>query len=232
MAQHANAMELNRVERRSLIVASCLVALGAAVRLQVGPGEATWAWRPPEGANGSLDSTRARVEREIARAARIATPLAEGERLDPNEAPDEELQRLPGIGPGKAAAIIEARRDDPFHSAEELTRVPGLGPVTVERLKPHLRFAPAVPVRGPPGPVEGEAAAPGHDPTEAADLLDLNRAGVADLERLPGLGPVRARAIVEYRTRNGPFRSVDHVTAVPGIGPALLERLRPFLRAR
>lgn len=225
-------MELNRVERRALLIASSLVVLGAAVRLGVGPGESTWAWRPHAEEGGSLDSTRARVQREIERAARIATPLEDGERLDPNLAPEEELQRLPGIGPGKAAAIIEARRAGPFFSAGELTRVPGLGPVTVERLRPHLRFGPGEP---PPGSTRVDTPPPvekGREPPAVHEMLDLNRAGSRELERLPGLGPVRARAIVEHRERSGPFRSIDALTEVSGIGPALLERLRPRLRVR
>lgn len=226
-------MELNRVERRALLIASSLVVLGAVVRLGVGPGEATWAWRPHAETDGSLDSTRARVEREIERAARIATPLADGERLDPNLAPEEELQRLPGIGPGKAAAIVEARRAGPFLSADELTRVPGLGPVTVERLRQHLRFGAGDLSRSSPGadgaprPVDS-----GFERLAGDETLDLNQAQTAELERLPGLGPVRARAIVEHRERNGPFRSIEEITTVTGIGPALLERLRPRLRVR
>lgn len=227
-------MELNRIERRALLAASALVVLGAAVRVGIGPGEATWAWRSDAPAGGALDSTRARVEREIARAERIATPLADGETLDPNVAPDEELQRLPGIGPGKARAIIAARQTASFRSAEELVRVPGLGPATVARLRPYLRFPDGSREDGPlAAPPTGRPSAsqvagrPG-----GAAFLDLNEAGAAELEALPGLGPVRAAAIVTYRTRHGPFAAVEDLTAVPGIGPTLLKRLRPYLRVR
>lgn len=227
-------MELNRVERRALLIASSLVVLGAAVRLGVGSSEATWAWRPSAEAAAGLDSTRARVQREIERAERIATPLADGERLDPNLAPDEELQRLPGIGPGKAAAIIEARRAGPFLSADELTRVPGLGPVTVQRLRPHLRFTPDAAQSGPQRAGSAQPATGSEFGLPAADIgiLDLNHAQPVQLERLPGLGPARAQAIVDYRKRNGPFGSIEEITSVPGIGSALLEQLRPRLRVR
>lgn len=56
--------------------------------------------------------------------------------------------------------------------------------------------------------------------------VDLNRAGVDQLEELPGVGPATAAAIVEYRERNGPFATVDDLESVPGIGPAKLERIR------
>jgi len=61
-------------------------------------------------------------------------------------------------------------------------------------------------------------------------LVDLNRATVAELDQLPGVGPSTARAIVDHRTRNGPFASVDDLLAVRGIGPAKLAELKPFVR--
>ena len=61
-------------------------------------------------------------------------------------------------------------------------------------------------------------------------LLDLDSATVADLDRLPGIGPVLAARIVEHRQLHGRFHRVDELLLVPGIGPRLLERLRPWLR--
>lgn len=57
--------------------------------------------------------------------------------------------------------------------------------------------------------------------------VDLNRAGSAALTALPGIGPVLAERIVEHRERHGPFASIDELRAVRGIGPRLIERLRP-----
>ncbi len=59
--------------------------------------------------------------------------------------------------------------------------------------------------------------------------LDLNTASVEELERLPGIGPRTAQAIVDYRLKHGPFRRLEDLLAVPGIGPATLERLRPLV---
>lgn len=59
--------------------------------------------------------------------------------------------------------------------------------------------------------------------------VDLNRATASELEALPGIGPSIASAIVEHRERAGPFASVDDLLDVPGIGPARLEELRPFV---
>ena len=60
--------------------------------------------------------------------------------------------------------------------------------------------------------------------------LDLNAATAAELDALPGIGPVLAARIVEHRRQHGAFRSVEELLSVPGIGPRLLARLRPALR--
>lgn len=90
--------------------------------------------------------------------------------------------------------------------------------------------APGAAATGPPAP-EDPAAAGAGAPAPPADRLDLDRATAVELDRLPGIGPVLARRIVEHRARHGPFRSPEELLAVPGIGPRLLERMRPHLRA-
>jgi competence ComEA-like helix-hairpin-helix protein len=59
--------------------------------------------------------------------------------------------------------------------------------------------------------------------------LPLNRVGAKDLSLLPGIGPVRASAIVEDRAEHGAFATVRALTRVRGIGSKTVERLRPFL---
>jgi len=54
--------------------------------------------------------------------------------------------------------------------------------------------------------------------TAAGGLVDLNTAGVSELDALPGIGPVLAQRIVDHRAREGPFTSVDQLDDVPGIG--------------
>lgn len=66
--------------------------------------------------------------------------------------------------------------------------------------------------------------------TPAIDVvIDLNRANAAELDCLPGIGPVLARRIIDYRTRHGRFSRCEELLAVPGIGPRLLERVRPHV---
>jgi competence protein ComEA len=94
----------------------------------------------------------------------------------------------------------------------------------------------AVPVAGQPAPVlaeggGGSAGGPGGTGGGSGDdkvvgTVDLNTATEAELEGLPGVGPSTAAAIVEHRTSSGPFRSVEDLLDVRGIGDAKLEQLR------
>lgn len=75
----------------------------------------------------------------------------------------------------------------------------------------------AVPV--PERPQETESAA------QPAGPIDLNRASAGELTRLPAIGPKIARRIVDDRNQRGPFKSVDDLSRVKGIGKKTLERL-------
>jgi competence protein ComEA len=55
-----------------------------------------------------------------------------------NDASADELERLPGVGPAKAKAIVEHRRSHPFHRVDDLTKVKGIGKKTFARLRPYL----------------------------------------------------------------------------------------------
>jgi competence protein ComEA len=81
----------------------------------------------------------------------------------------------------------------------------------------------------PPLPGDATTSAPAPAPGAALAPVDVNTAGIAELEALPGIGPALARAIVEERARRGGFASVDELLAVPGIGDARLADLRPHV---
>jgi competence ComEA-like helix-hairpin-helix protein len=66
-------------------------------------------------------------------------------------------------------------------------------------------------------------------PLASGQTLDPNRASARDLDRLPGVGAGTASRIVEERTRSGPFASVEELLRVRGVGPALIERIRPHV---
>jgi competence protein ComEA len=65
-----------------------------------------------------------------------------------------------------------------------------------------------------------------------AARVDINRAGAAELQRLPGIGPKLAERIIAYRQEHGSFASVDELGDVAGIGAKKLDRLRPFAAIR
>ncbi|MFW3170213.1 helix-hairpin-helix domain-containing protein [Geodermatophilus sp. CPCC 206100] len=83
----------------------------------------------------------------------------------------------------------------------------------------------AVGVPGAPA-ATGAAAGPGGGPGP----VDLNAATAADLDALPGIGPVLAQRIVDHREQQGPFRSVEQLDDVPGIGPATFAELAELVR--
>jgi competence protein ComEA len=58
----------------------------------------------------------------------------------------------------------------------------------------------------------------------------VNTASAAELELLPGIGPALAGRIIEHRQANGPFRAVEDLTKVRGIGPKTLDKLRPRVK--
>lgn len=81
---------------------------------------------------------------------------------------------------------------------------------------------------GVPGAVAAPVAAGGAG-GPAGGPVDLNAATVADLDALPGIGPVLAQRIVDHRTANGPFASVEQLDDVSGIGPALYGEVSPLV---
>jgi len=86
-------------------------------------------------------------------------------------------------------------------------------------------------VSGPIGIERGVSATDGSgDASPASNLVDINSASQEQLETLPGIGPVKAQNIINYRQQT-PFRSVDELESVDGIGPITLEKLRPLVTA-
>jgi competence protein ComEA len=62
-----------------------------------------------------------------------------------------------------------------------------------------------------------------------AGPVSLSSATIEELDELPGVGPITAQKIVDYRAEHGPFGSVDDLDAVPGIGPTRIEQLRELV---
>ena len=80
-----------------------------------------------------------------------------------------------------------------------------------------------VPGRGAGGVAAASPPTAGSSPSAP---LDLNSATLEQLESLPGIGPVTAQKILDYREQHGAFHSVDELQGVPGIGPAHMAQLK------
>ena len=88
-----------------------------------------------------------------------------------------------------------------------------------------------VPAAAPAGSGSaGEAPPPGDAAGGPTAPIDLNTATLAELDTLPGVGPVLAQRILDWRTEHGQFATVDQLSDVPGIGDARLAQLRDLVQ--
>lgn len=66
-------------------------------------------------------------------------------------------------------------------------------------------------------------------PLMPGERIDLDRADVSEITRLPRIGPALAQRIVAWRAEHGPFGSLARLDSVPGVGAKLLDAIRPFV---
>jgi competence protein ComEA len=159
--------------------------------------------------------------------------------LDVNRAARAELMQVPGVGPALADRLLAYRKvHGPFQNLEDLRRVPGVGPATWRRLRDHLCVEPPPPgtvvaVRDahikPPAPAkEKRTGQSKKEEALAGQVININRANLTDLQKLPGIGVKLSQRIVEERGKR-PFADVNELRRVSGIGPKTLEKIRPFV---
>lgn len=90
-----------------------------------------------------------------------------------------------------------------------------------------------VPARGEKGTAAAESGIPSADGGQGMDgggaesMVNVNTADAEELQKLPGIGPAKAAAIINYRKQHGLFKKVDDLTNVTGIGEKSLERMKP-----
>jgi competence protein ComEA len=165
--------------------------------------------------------------------------------LDVNRASRAELMQLPGVGPALAERIESHRQArGPFRRIDDLRQVSGIGPATLERLRGFLyvsevsapdevagasdrqESSPAKPAK------KAAASKPAGKSKKAEELagktINVNRASLAELQQLPGVGPKIGQRIVDERSRKS-FASVNDLRRVAGIGAKTLEKLRPYV---
>lgn len=123
-------------------------------------------------------------------------------RLPPGSRVQDAIKAAGGLRHGAGAGVLNLAR--PLVDGEQVL------------VGTHAPVAAAPPGGGPPG-----------DPTE---VVNLNTATLEQLDTLPGLGPVLARRILDYRTAHGPFRSVEQLKEVSGIGDARYADIEPRVR--
>ncbi len=193
-------------DRKAALLILGLVITGGLVRLVARspePAGAVAFRAGPDDRRPVQDSVRALSQR-------LNRPLARGERIDVDVASAADLTRLPRVGPGLATRIVKDRETGgAFGSLSGLDRVFGVGPLMLETIGPHVTFS----------------GRPADNAGDEAHKVSLNRASEAELATLPGIGPARARAIVEDRSRNGNYRTLEELSRVRGIGEATLRRL-------
>lgn len=158
--------------------------------------------------------------------------------VDVNTATQSQLETLPGIGPSKAIAILEFRNTNgPFKSMSDLDKVPGIGPSTLANLNGLVSFgegaapatsAPAAPASGGGG--DAEAPPPAPRPASSGSGVNINTASASELQKLPGIGPSKAAAIIADRDARGAFKSCADLDRVQGIGPATVAGLADACR--
>jgi competence protein ComEA len=211
-------------------------------------------------------------------------------KIDLNQADVHEIIALPGIGPVRAAAIVEYRESHgSIHHLNDLLNIKGIGPKTIERITPYVKGIDITPqqdseeatteiskarstekidkseqqnqqvsdtsesglglslqLQSAPVlshgyiadsyprhndlPFPSPKAAVGNIIVESDSIpakININQATEEQLVALPGIGPVKAKAIVEYRKSHGPFHHPEDLLQVKGIGAKTLEKIKP-----
>jgi competence protein ComEA len=133
--------------------------------------------------------------------------------------------------PGIAELPLGSRVVDALEAAGGARRGVPLGALNLARVLVDGEQI-VVGVRAPPGVAASAASAPttpSSGGSTATPMVNINTAGQAELETLPDVGPVTAKAILDFRAERGTFTAVDELLEVSGIGDATLAKIAPFV---
>lgn len=141
------------------------------------------------------------------------------EKININTANLEELDHITGVGPAIAQRIIDYRNQNgQFQKIEDIKNVSGIGDVTFEKMKDEITVGDVVapsPTPPPPPPQAPET-----------EKININTASYEELLEITGVGEVIAQRIIDYRTQNGPFQTIEEIKDVKGIGDATFEKMK------
>lgn len=148
--------------------------------------------------------------------------------VDLNRADRTELMQVPGVGPERADAILAHRTaSGPFGKVDDLDAVHGIGVKTLEKVRPFVTAGEMsvekLERKPPPTASSGSGKIKTGEPP-----IDVNTASLAELQRLPGVGPVMAQKIIEYREAKR-FETVDELRKVSRLGAKTLDGLRTYV---
>jgi competence ComEA-like helix-hairpin-helix protein len=151
-------------------------------------------------------------------------------KVNLNTADAAALEALPGIGAATAKAIIAAR---PIKSIDELDKIRGLGKNRLEALRNLVTTAdepaPTAAKTAPaPTSVKTTVSPKATPKTPSGQKVDINTAAKEDLDTLPGIGPVKAQAIIEAR----PFKTIEDIMKVKGIKEGEFSKIRDLITVK
>ncbi|MBI3359814.1 MAG: helix-hairpin-helix domain-containing protein, partial [Chloroflexi bacterium] len=85
------------------------------------------------------------------------------------------------------------------------------------------------PASAPPSTSSNQSPTSNLSTPSPSDKININTASAEELEALPQIGPATAAKIVDYRTAHGPFKTIEEITNVKGIGPATFEKIKALI---
>lgn len=169
-----------------------------------------------------------------------------------NEVTADELAayKIAGVGAATAENIVAYRDENgPFRNFEDLDKAPRVGPSMLEKFKAvgvdfgaaaaevaasATADSTAVSAAAPAGTTAASTASGSRTAAApaAGGKVNINTAGIEQLCTLKRVGPALAQKIIDYRTANGPFKTIEELDNVSGIGPALIEGVREHVVLR